>query len=172
MRKQCIYSLLFFCLANMYSLCMQNMYDDGDEDMKKTISDAWTTYRSTYKPGFKKPISSKKQKKCLAEKQSYGKNIQQKFQRLLSFYLKDQEFQNFAEFCLTKAWCSLKEYFIGSFVHGKDQRKCFLSFIPWELFRISISNSCISCFGSTQDLLIYSSFMLLKDGLYHCFMFV
>ena len=73
MRKQCIYSVQFLSLANMYSLCMQNMYDDGDEDMKKTISDAWTTYRSTYKPGFKKPISSKKQKICLVEKQSYGK---------------------------------------------------------------------------------------------------
>ncbi|KAI5075323.1 hypothetical protein GOP47_0009399 [Adiantum capillus-veneris] len=39
---------------------MRNMYDDGDDEMKKTISDAWTTYRSTYKPGFKKPIPPKR----------------------------------------------------------------------------------------------------------------
>lgn len=38
---------------------MKNMYDDGDDDMKKTISDAWTTYRSTYKPGYKKPMTAK-----------------------------------------------------------------------------------------------------------------
>lgn len=39
---------------------MRNMYDDGDDEMKKTISDAWTTYRSTYKPGFKKPMTAKR----------------------------------------------------------------------------------------------------------------
>ncbi|KAH7276570.1 hypothetical protein KP509_39G012300 [Ceratopteris richardii] len=36
---------------------MRHMYDDGDEETKKTISDAWTTYRSSYKPGQKKPPS-------------------------------------------------------------------------------------------------------------------
>ncbi|KAH7291492.1 hypothetical protein KP509_29G019200 [Ceratopteris richardii] len=34
---------------------MRHMYDDGDDEMKKTISDAWTTYRSSFKPGQKKP---------------------------------------------------------------------------------------------------------------------
>lgn len=41
-----VYLARLFSLLNISWLWLQNMYEEGDEDMKRTIGKAWTDARS------------------------------------------------------------------------------------------------------------------------------